>query len=105
MLKKIVFLLFISFCLTSCMQISFAPSRQNYSPNKIASADQIEVYRTEIPQKPYSEIGAISVSGGGDLEAKVAKMKAEASNRGGNAIIDLRVIPTGVVGTVVSINE
>ena len=105
MLKKILFLLFISFCLTSCMRISFAPSRQNYSPKIITSADKIEVYRTEKPQKPYSEIGAISISEGGDLEARVTKMKEEASNRGGNAIIDLRVIRTRVVGTVVYINE
>ena len=94
------------FLLSACVHVGFAPSKQGYVPGALTPPDQIEVYRTEKPQGSILEIGSIHFPGGsGNLENAIEKMKTEASKRGGNAIIDLQIIPTGVVGTVVRITK
>ena len=51
----------------------------------------------------YSEIGVIYFPGGSDLDKLTQMMKNTASKQGGNAIVDLEVIPGGAIGTVVKI--
>ncbi len=108
--RTILTLFFCMFFSGCCASISFAPTKTEYTSTVIALPDQIEVYRTEKPQSPYTEIGSIQCSFGGfpcsqKLESIIKKMKMEASQRGGNAIIDLQIISDGAVGTVIKINK
>jgi hypothetical protein len=110
-MKGTILLLFS--CMTfggCCGTISFAPTKTEYTSTVVAPPDQIEVYRTEKPQSPYTEIGSIQCTFGGahcsqNLESIIDKMKVEASQRGGNAIVDLQILSDTAVGTVVRFNK
>ncbi|MBE9490233.1 MAG: hypothetical protein IMY67_08080 [Bacteroidetes bacterium] len=91
--------------LYGCAAVSFAPSSEGYNASIIASPNEIKVFRTEKPSKEYVEIGAINYPGGTDLDELIKVMKKEASKRGGNAIIDLKILSNGAVGTVVRIKK
>ena len=91
--------------LYGCAKVSFAPSSEDYNASIIASPKEIKVFRTEKPAKSYIEIGAVNYPGGTDLNDLLKVMKEEASKRGGNAIIDLKILSDGAVGTVVRIKK
>lgn len=104
-MKQAIFLIIVSFFIACSSPIRFAPSIENDTPMVIASPDQITVYRTDIPDFAYKEIGVVYYPGGSDLEGLMEEIKAEASKRGGNAIIDLDTTPNSAIGTIVIIEE
>ncbi len=103
--KFVTVIIIVSFIFSSCVYVSFAPTRSKYKPAKIFVSDDVQVYRSDKPDREYKEIGSVHVHGAGTLESKINKLKLEAANNGGNGIIDIKVTSNGVVGTVVIIED
>lgn len=89
--------------LAGCSTLDFAPANSNaiYPPS--VSAREILIFRSDRPQTPYKEIGLLHFKGAASLNNIMNKMKEEAAAKGGNAVIDIKIIPGGTVGTVVLI--
>jgi len=102
-MKKLLIIFVGCFMLWGCAALSFAPSQEGYTPVVISSPEQIIIYRTEKPKERYSEIGVIYSPVSSNLAKQIQMMKNTASKHGGNAIVDLKVIPGGTIGTVVKI--
>lgn len=102
-MKTLITLAAISLVLTGCaMQIpstdytSFTDS--TYSSRALDYP--IKVFRTSIPERKYEELGVAIVDGGGfgiiavtignSYENAIARLKAEARLKGGDAVIDIR---------------
>ena len=85
---------------SGCIRAEFAPTRATFVASYPKHLENIEVYRTERPSKPYEEIGTIYVRTT-VLSIAIDKLKIEAANNGGDAIIDIKVSPDGISGTVV----
>ena len=103
--KIVTVMIMASFLFNSCVYVSFAPSNTKYRPSRIYAGEDVQVYRSDKPDREYKEIGSVHVHGDGTLESKINKMKLEAANNGGNGIIDIKVTSNGVVGTVVIIED
>ena len=99
--KIVTVIIITSFLFISCTYVSFAPSRSQYRPSRTYASEDVQVYRSEKPNRHYKEIGSIHVFGVGTLESKVNKMKLEAAHNGGNGIVDVKVTSDGVVGTLI----
>jgi len=97
---KLIYILAFGLLLTACSSIEFAPADFNAKYPTKYSANDVKVYRSEKPEGKYKEIGLAHYKGAG-LTAALDAIKKEASSQGGNAVIDIKVIPGGTVGTVV----
>jgi hypothetical protein len=96
-LAFVISCLFVSAC---ALTANFAPTRSSFVPSSTTRAEDVEVYRTEKPTRPYEEIGTVYV-GSTNLENAINAMKIEAAKNGGNAILHIKVTSDGIVGTVV----
>jgi hypothetical protein len=99
-MKKVLSLIIIFLFVSACVRVSFAPSRASYQPRSITKPEEVEVYRSDRPTKPFEEIGTIYAATT-NLQRATEEMKKEASTKGGNAIIDIKITSDGVAGTVV----
>ena len=83
-----------------CATAEFAPSKvaQTYQPRK--SADQIEVFRTQLPQRKFIEIGSV-MAWRGKQETLINLLRQQAAEHGGDAIIGLEPQINGMAATVI----
>jgi len=86
--------------LSACVTADFAPTRSSFVPSLVTNPDEVEIYRTEKPSKPYEEIGTTYVRTT-NLARATDAMKITAAKNGGNAILHIKVTSEGIVGTVV----
>lgn len=84
----------------------FAPSQMAkvYLPR--TSAEKIELYRTQAPNKKYEEIGTVNACCGSDTNALIDQLRKKASEHGGDALIGLDIQATGgATASVIRYNE
>ena len=94
-----VFLIFFSGCVTVA---HFAPSMQNQVYAMRTPAEKIELFRTQVPEKKYVEIGAVNVHRNSNVNIQIDALRAKASEAGGDAIIALEIDATvGATATVI----
>lgn len=93
--------IFLGLLLTGCTSLDFAAARSGSHHAALVQPEEVKIYRTERPNGHYQEIGLLHFKGNRSLSTIINQMKREASRQGGNAIIDIKVIPGGAVGTVV----
>lgn len=104
MIKHLATIFFIA-TLAGCTSIQFSPASTSHTYTPIVSADNVKVFRSERPEGNYQEIGLLHFKGASGLDRAIRSMKEKAAVQGGNAIIDIKVIAGGVVGTLVLIEE
>ena len=99
------FLMTIAFALllSACTTLDFAPANSNLLFHPKVQASEVLIFRSERPKKPYKEIGLLHFKGPARLTSVMHAMKEQAAAKGGNAVIDIKIIPGGTVGTVVLI--
>lgn len=92
----------IVFCITfiGCTSLEFAPADINASYPAKNTAQNIKVFRSEKPSQDYVEIGSLHYSGS-SLNEAIKSFKTKTAEAGGDAVIDIKVIPGGTIGTVV----
>lgn len=88
-----------------CTTVEFSPANSNDMHVSIVTPDQVRVFRSSNLDKPYKEIGLLHLKGGTNLNASIDAMKEKAAAKGGNAIIDLKIIPGGSIGTVIVLDK
>lgn len=97
---------FLALSHAGCATSSFAPARvgQRY-PSRVAP-EKIELYRSQLPTRPYSEIGTASVCCLADVDQSIRFLREKASKEGGDALVSLDVIANGAtIATVVRYND
>lgn len=106
MKKTIIILLGVSVLITTllttgCVTAKFAPADTTkvYPPR--VSPRQIKVFRSQVPRRPYIEIGSVHACCSDDPAYLVRKLKEKAAEAGGDAIIDLEPYPEGMSATVI----
>lgn len=82
------------------VKASFAPARSSFTPSSATNAQDVEIYRSTIPSRPYEEIGTVHVPTT-NLTVAAREMKIAAAQNGGNAILEIKVTAGGTTGTVV----
>ncbi len=99
------FLMTIGFAvlLSACSTLDFAPANSNSIFQPTVTAQEVLIFRSDHPKAPYKEIGLLHFKGPSRLSSVMHAMKEEAAAKGGNAVIDIKIIPGGTVGTVVLI--
>ena len=103
-MKKYVFILFLiglGVLLQSCVSVQFVPSAVNNSFDQRRTADEIEIYRTKVPDRKYIEIGVVNANGSSDTIRLTEKLKTEAAKNGGDALLELEPYPGGISATVI----
>ena len=90
-------LLSLSGCTTTA---NYAPSNAQQEFAARTAPEKIELYRSQVPSKKYSEIGAVSAccSDSGSL---IEKLKERASEVGGDALIGIEIDATGMTSASV----
>lgn len=73
----------------------------SYRGLKRVPPEQIPLYRTQIPDVPFVERGVVVVSAGRSPEMYTSMMRQQASELGGDAVIDVDATFFGLIGTVV----
>ena len=91
--------------LVGCSGVQFSPATAQQHFDPVVSPQQVLVYRSEVPDSAYTEIGLLQFNGSTDLEVAIAELKKAAAAKGGNAIIDIKVMIGGVLGTLVLVEE
>ncbi len=106
-MKNRILLIILSLILIGCVPNynGFVPSKKEHKAIVICSFDKIEVYRSKKPKEHYIELGILNYQGAIDLKEIITKMKNDASKLGGNAIIDLKLMQNGAVGTLIKIDR
>ena len=106
---RIIFISLISTTLWACTTVQFSPVSLNQNVESVAKAAEVQVYASKDSQKvikqSYREIGVLHYKGASELAVAIEALKEQAVTQGGNAIIDIKVIAGGVVGTLVLIEE
>ena len=102
-MKKIEILLIcmVMMIMHACITAQFAPSdiTRVYPARK--APDQIKVYRTQIPDLKYIEIGSVNACCSHDTFDLVEMLKLKAAESGGDAIIGLEAYHEGMSATVI----
>lgn len=106
---RIIFISLICTTLWACTTVQFSPVNLNQNAIPVAKAAEVQVYRSKGSQtfstQSYKEIGVLHYKGASELSVVIAALKEQAAVQGGNAIIDIKVIAGGVVGTLVLMEE
>lgn len=103
-MKKSLNILFLSmFLLTGCASATFAPVDVKANYAKRTDAQDIKIFRSEIPKEEFVEVGTLN--GNGNSEKIIEKFRQEASGRGGDAIISLESYPNGMSATVIRMKK
>lgn len=106
---RIIFISLICTTLWACTTVQFSPVNLNQNAIPVAKATEVQVYSSKDSQKfsaqAYKEIGVLHYKRASELSVVIAALKEQAAAQGGNAIIDIKVIAGGVVGTLVLIEE
>ena len=97
---KIFTILVFCTAIIGCTSLEFAPADVNASYPAKNTAQNIKVFRSEKPSQDYIEIGSLHYSGS-SLNDAIKSFKAKTADAGGDAVIDIKVIPGGTIGTVV----
>jgi hypothetical protein len=103
-MKKLLYLciLFIfMISLLQCLSVDFAATDSSKTYSSRVSADEIEVYRTQTPDKKFKEIGVVNASYSNDTNELIQALKKKAAENGGDAIIDVEPYPSGMSATVI----
>lgn len=87
--------------IAACTTVEFSPANSNGVHTAIVAPEEVKVFRSDRPETAYKEIGLLHLKGGGSLTSSIEAMKLKAAAKGGNAIIDLKIIPGGSIGTVI----
>jgi hypothetical protein len=95
----IIFIIMIS--LLQCVSVDFAATDSSKTFSSRVSADEIEVYRTQTPNKKFIEIGVVNATYSNDTNELIRALKKKAAENGGDAIIDLEPYPNGMSATVI----
>ena len=98
-MKKLIWIGFILFTM-ACTHTGFAPSITSKTYPVTKTADQIELFRSQLPTKHYIEIGSVNATGG-STEASVKRLKEKAAANGGEALIGLEPYSGGMAATVI----
>jgi hypothetical protein len=77
------------------MSAQFAPSLPNQQFSQRTSVDKIELFRSQTPNKPYTEIGVVNSCCSADTNELIDLLKLKASQSGGDAILGLDVQAVG----------
>jgi hypothetical protein len=85
--------LFLAGCVTATA--NFAPARMNETFVNRTPPDKIELFRSQMPSRKYTEIGAVSACCNIGTNHLVELLRAKASEVGGDAIIGLEIDATG----------
>jgi hypothetical protein len=103
-MKYFIFtVLIMSIFLTGCITVNFAPSdmTKEYAPR--TTPEKIVIFRTQIPEKKFIEIGSVNALGADD--SVVNAFRKTAAKRGGDALIKIEAYPGGMTATVVRFVE
>ena len=73
---------------SACTTAQFAPSLLDKVYEKRRSPEEIEVYKTQIPDKKYIEIGSVHACCG-SIDKIVILLREKASQAGGDALISI----------------
>lgn len=106
---RIIFISLISTTLWACTTVQFSPVGLNQNAIPVTKAAEVQVYASKDSQKvikqPYREIGVLHYKGSSELAVAIEALKEQAATQGGDAIIDIKVIAGGVIGTLVLMEE
>lgn len=106
---RIIFISLICTTLLACTTVQFSPVSLNQNAIPVVKAADVQVYTPKDSQtlstQSYKEIGVLDYKGASELSVVITALKEQAAAQGGNAIIDIKVIAGGVVGTLVLIEE
>ncbi|MBN1797746.1 MAG: hypothetical protein JW822_04155 [Spirochaetales bacterium] len=97
----VLFLIGLTVLLYNCVSVQFVPSAVSNTFEQRRTAEEIEVYRTKVPDKKYIEIGVVNATGSNDTIRLTEKLKAEAAENGGDALLELEPYPGGMSATVI----
>jgi hypothetical protein len=103
-MKKLLYLCILIIAMISllqCLSVDFAATDSSKTYGSRISADEIEVYRTQTPNKKFIEIGIVNASYSNDTNELIQALKKKAAENGGDAIIDLEPYPSGMSATVI----
>lgn len=87
MCKPWFFLLLVALASTACVRVEFVPTGNTYPPTAPCN---VEVFATQVPNRPYVEVGIIEGSGQGprtSLNDMLPEMRELACGAGGHALI------------------
>lgn len=93
--------LMIIFSFFNCITAQFAPVDTSKTFLQKVNPNEIEVYRSKVPEKDFIEIGIVNASGGNNTNKLIESLKKQAAENGGDAIIDLEPYPGGMSATVI----
>ena len=92
--------------LGACSSLSFAPSKVGQTFSVRRAPDKIEVFKTQLPTKKYTEIGSVSTCCSGDSADLVDRLRKKASENGGDALIGIEPFAGGgISGAVIRFEE
>ena len=94
-------LLVVSAGLVGCVSAQFAPAAKNRTLASITGSNEIQVFRTQLPTKKYTEIGSVNACCAHDSNKLVDKLRDQAAANGGDAIIGLEPYTNGMSATVI----
>ncbi len=86
-----------------CVHAQYAPADAKVSFSKRTNSDGIKIYRSQLPEKKFTEIGSIHASGPADK--CIDALRENASEAGGDALIHFEPYPGGASATVVRFQE
>jgi hypothetical protein len=87
--------------MSACVTATFAPSNRTQLYRQKIGQSEIQVYRSQIPQKKFIEIGSVNVCCMGNNWELIDKLKLKAAIHGGDAIIHLEIYHKGMSATVI----
>ena len=82
-------------CVDLAPRAEFAPSQLSQAYKPRTSSEKIELFRTQLPTKKYSEIGTVNACCSVRTNILVDMLRQKASEMGGDALLSLDVNATG----------
>jgi hypothetical protein len=83
--------------ITACASVTgqFAPRQVKTTYPPRTRAENIELFRSQLPTKKYIEIGAVNACCFQDTNLLVAELRKKASENGGDALTGFEIDATG----------
>jgi hypothetical protein len=88
-------ILLAAFMLSGCTTAEFAPASLTHQYLSRTSADKIEVYRSARPERKFAEIGTATSCCSMDPNRVIDLLQKQASQRGGDALMDFEFTASG----------